>query len=245
MSIRQPWQVLCVAFLIGSLALAGCAPTSTSDREPGTARPDKTPATTVSPFADYRPRLEGKAIVEMVVGDQSIMIELNGEDAPVTAGNFADLVERGVYDGLAFHRVIRDPEPFVAQGGDPVSKDANVPISQLGRGGFTEPETGARRDVPLEIKLEGREEPIYGQDKLNPTNVVLKHERGAIAMARSQMPNSASAQFYFALADLAFLDGNYAVFGKVTEGIEVVDNIQMGDRITSATLIEGSENLVR
>jgi peptidyl-prolyl cis-trans isomerase B (cyclophilin B) len=62
-------------------------------------------------------------------------------------------------------------------------------------------------------------------------------------MARSQAPDSASAQFYIALADLEFLDGDYAVFGKVIEGMEAVDGIEQGDRIESAQVIEGAENL--
>lgn len=64
-------------------------------------------------------------------------------------------------------------------------------------------------------------------------------------MARSQLPDSASAQFYFALADVDFLDGSYAVFGYVTEGMDVVDQIQQGDRIESATVTAGIENLKR
>jgi peptidyl-prolyl cis-trans isomerase B (cyclophilin B) len=72
---------------------------------------------------------------------------------------------------------------------------------------------------------------------------VLKHKRGAIAMARSQMPDSASSQFYFALSDLEFLDGDYAVFGYVTKGMEVVDKIKQGDSIQSAQVISGIENL--
>jgi peptidyl-prolyl cis-trans isomerase B (cyclophilin B) len=62
-------------------------------------------------------------------------------------------------------------------------------------------------------------------------------------MARSQMPDSASAQFYFALDDLSFLDGSYAVFGQVTDGMDVVDSIEQGDRIQSATVTEGLDNL--
>lgn len=62
-------------------------------------------------------------------------------------------------------------------------------------------------------------------------------------MARSQAPDSASSQFYIALADLAFLDGDYAVFGNVTEGMSVVDKIQQGDRIESAKVTQGIENL--
>ncbi|MEB3313086.1 MAG: peptidylprolyl isomerase, partial [Cyanobacteriota bacterium] len=71
----------------------------------------------------------------------------------------------------------------------------------------------------------------------------LNHRRGAIAMARSQAPDSASSQFYITLADLPFLDGNYAVFGYVTQGMEVVDTIQQGDRIESARVVKGLEQL--
>lgn len=242
--MQRSWLVLCLAVLLGSLTLVGCSPTVETPEE------TPPPVTTISEpeapsYKDYMPRLEGMAKVEMVVKGQSIIIELNGEEAPVTAGNFADLVERGVYDGLAFHRVIRDPEPFVAQGGDPLSKNPSVPVEQLGIGGYEDPETGVRRDVPLEIKLAGDEEPTYGRAGLDGSQVVLKHKKGSIAMARSQMPNSASAQFYFSLAEHGFLDGNYAVFGEVVEGLDVVDQIQMGDRIESARLIEGSENLVK
>ena len=74
-------------------------------------------------------------------------------------------------------------------------------------------------------------------------NVVLKHHRGAVAMARSQAPDSASSQFYIALAELDFLDGDYAVFGQVLEGMDVVDGIDQGDIIESAEVIEGIENL--
>lgn len=261
--MQRSWQFLCLALLIGSLSLVGCASTDEMQTETST-----TPATdtTVTSFENYKPRLqcpeqkkqkEGEeefrceAVIEMVIQSESeingksILIAVNGADAPITAGNFVDLVERGVYDGLAFHRVIRDPEPFVAQGGDPVGKDVNVPVSALGRGGFTDPATGVRRDLPLEIKLAGDDTPTYGQAKLDPSKVVLKHEKGAIAMARSQFPNSASAQFYFSLANHAFLDGDYAVFGKVTEGLDVMEKIQMGDRIKSAKVIEGADYLVK
>ena len=239
---RQSWQVLCLAILIGSLTLTACSPSSDT-----TDQPKALTTSTVNPFATYIPRLEGKALVEMMLegeGDRRIVIELNGKDAPITAGNFADLVKRGVYDGLAFHRVIREPEPFVAQGGDPSGSNPNISIDRLGTGGYVDPQTNVRRDLPLEIKLDGSETPLYGRANLDGTKVTLKHEKGTIAMARSQSPNSASAQFYFTLAELSFLDGNYAVFGKVTEGIVVVDNIQMGDRIKSAKVVEIQGELV-
>lgn len=230
-------------FLTGALLLGGC--TASSDAPSATS--PAAPAAPASPSpTTAAPQLLGKATVEMTVNGSPITIEVDGDNAPLTAGNFVDLVNRGVYDGLSFHRVVRSPQPFVVQGGDPQSKDPNVPTSQLGTGGFTDPATQEPRYVPLEIKPEGAEAPVYSQT-LQDAGVtqppVLKHTRGAVAMARSQFPDSASSQFYFALADLAFLDGSYAVFGYVTEGMDVVDQIQQGDRIEAARVTAGLENL--
>jgi peptidyl-prolyl cis-trans isomerase B (cyclophilin B) len=184
--------------------------------------------------------------VELVVKGSPIVIEIDGSQAPITAGNFVDLVNRGVYNGLSFHRVVRDPQPFVVQGGDPQSQDANFPTQQLGTGSFLDPTTQAPRYIPLEIKPTGADQPVYGQT-LEEAKVdappALNHRRGAIAMARSQAPDSASSQFYITLADLPFLDGNYAVFGYVTQGMEAVDTIQQGDRIESARVVKGLEQL--
>jgi peptidyl-prolyl cis-trans isomerase B (cyclophilin B) len=192
------------------------------------------------------PVLEGKATVEMVVNGSIIVMELDGDNAPITAGNFVDLVNRGVYDGLVFHRVVKEPEPFVAQGGDPQSKDPSVPAQQLGTGSFVDPDTQAPRYIPLEIKPAGAAEPVYSQtfeEARIGAAPELPHTRGAVAMARSQATDSASAQFYITLAELPFLDGSYAVFGYVTSGMEAVDAIQQGDRIESARVVAGLENL--
>jgi len=77
---------------------------------------------------------------------------------------------------------------------------------------------GSGKTIPLEIHPE------------------LKHVKGAVAMARSQDPNSASSQFYITLTSTPFLDGNYAVFGKVTEGMDVVENIVVGDKMSKVTI---------
>jgi peptidyl-prolyl cis-trans isomerase B (cyclophilin B) len=195
---------------------------------------------------NQRPYLDGTATVVLQVKGQPVTIQVDGTNAPITAGNFVDLVQRGVYNGTAFHRVVRQPEPFVVQGGDPESQDPQVPLDALGTGNFIDPTTNQPRYIPLEIKPEGAAEPVYSQT-LKTARVssppVLRHQRGAVAMARTMMPNSASAQFYVALAELPFLDGDYAVFGTVTQGMEVVDQIQEGDRIESATVTQGLENL--
>ena len=183
--------------------------------------------------------LQGKTSVLLSTNKGEITLEVNGDSAPLTAGNFVDLVRRGTYDGTMFHRVVREPVPFVVQGGDPQSKDRSTLTSQLGSGSFIDPETAQARLIPLELKFKGEDAPRYGRVTTNPSelkDLELIHERGSVAMARSQAPDSASAQFYIALRPLPELDGRYAVFGQVTAGIEVVDAIQQGDRIQSAKL---------
>ncbi len=221
--------------LVITLLLSGCQwitnPEATSDPASQQLNSEQTK------IAPNVPRLEGKATVELVVNGSPIQIEVNGNMAPVTAGNFVDLVQRDFYEGLTFHRVLNDPEPFIVQGGDPKGN---------GRGGFVDPKTGQTRYIPLEIVPKGREEPIYGQT-LQEAGVdkapKLTHTRGALSMARSQMPNSASSQFFITLTELSFLDGRYAVFGYVTQGMDVVDTIQKGDRIESVRVVSGADNL--
>jgi peptidyl-prolyl cis-trans isomerase B (cyclophilin B) len=238
MQVRPKYWVISL-MLLSVLAIAGCTQTPSSPESD--ASPQATPSPLASPDPNRPfnglPTLEGEATVVMTVKGSPITIRVDGTKAPVTAGNFVDLVERGFYDGLTFHRVVREPQPFVVQGGDPLGN---------GTGGFVDPATGEERQIPLEITPKGESQPIYSQTlaQMNKTPE-LEHTRGAVAMARSQFPDSASSQFYFTLADLSFLDGNYAVFGYVTSGMEVVDQIQQGDKIESAKVTAGLENLKR
>jgi peptidyl-prolyl cis-trans isomerase B (cyclophilin B) len=234
--------------LIGSLLLGGCT-TSANVSQSSSSSDNVADSPSQVAIAETKnsdknmnnnlPQLEGMAKVEIQVNGSPIILEINGSEAPTTSGNFVDLINQGVYDGLVFHRVIPG---FVAQGGDPQGKDPNF-AGTLGTGGFTDPKTGMERRIPLEIKLEGSEKPTYSKAKLPGKSVILKHDRGVIAMARSAMPDSASSQFYIALEDLPSLDGDYAVFGKVVEGMDVVNKIKQGDRITTAKVTEGLENL--
>ena len=249
-------KFLVALVMVSALILNGCsAPQTNSDTsiaaENATENPTGTTTTQTTPVSNNKskimkglPRLEGKATVVMTVKGSPITIEVDGNSAPITGGNFVDLVQKGVYDGLSFHRVIgptTKQDPFVAQGGDPQSKDPKFPANRLGSGSFIDPKTGNARYIPLEITPKGAEEPVYSTPISKAPE--LPHKLGAVAMARSQAPDSASSQFYFALADLAFLDGNYAVFGYVTEGIDVVNKIDQGDRIDSAKVTKGAENL--
>ena len=245
----QNWFISVVAVAV--LLLTGCAgsantPTAATSSPTASASPNPTAAPS-SPQPANVPRLEGKATVVMTVKGAPVTIEVDGVNAPVTSGNFVDLIDRKVYDGLIFHRVVREPEPFVVQGGDPQGKDPNFPAERLGTGGFIDPVTTQERMVPLEIAPDKKDaKPIYGKtfQMAGITDAPkLKHTRGAVAMARSQFPDSASSQFYITLADLKFLDGNYAVFGYVKQGMDVVDKIQQGDRIDSIKVTQGMENL--
>jgi cyclophilin family peptidyl-prolyl cis-trans isomerase len=139
----------------------------------------------------------------------TIKVRIYKDEVPKTAANFLDLVKRGFYNGLTFHRY----EPgFCIQGGCPKG---------TGTGGFMDPETKKERRIPLEVSKE------------------LKHsEAGVIAMARSNDPNSASSQFYFTLDPANFLDMQYAVFGKVTEGLDVVKSLRVGDVMKNVQVLE-------
>lgn len=130
----------------------------------------------------------------------SFIIELYPEYAPKTCENFVKLVEDGYYDGLTFHRVIPG---FMAQGGD---------AALSGR-----PDTA---------------EEIYGEFYINGhIKNTISHQRGVVSMARTNDPNSASSQFFICYDDCGYsLDGAYAAFGIVTEGMEVVDGFLDIDR---------------
>ncbi len=122
-----------------------------------------------------------------------IKLELYPEKAPITCENFVNLAKDGFYDGLIFHRVIKD---FMIQGGDPTG-------------------TG----------MGGSDKNIKGEFAVNGVQNDISHVRGVISMARSRSYDSASSQFFICHADAKYLDGQYAAFGKVIEGMEVVDEI--------------------
>jgi peptidylprolyl isomerase len=193
-------------------------------------------------YAD-KPQLLGRAEVELNTTAGRMVITLDGYSAPITAGNFADLVQRGFYDGLTFDRVEKF---FLVQAGDPPGP----------ADGYVDPATGKVRTIPLEIRAKGELMPRYGQtfDQMGLWDVepaLPFSAEGTVAMARYlEDPNSASSQFFIFMAEpdltpagLNLMDGRYAVFGYVTEGTEVLRKIKLGDRILSARIISGKANL--
>ena len=140
---------------------------------------------------------EGNPMVTLKTSHGDITIELDSEKAPLSAENFLQYVQDGHFDGTVFHRVIPG---FMIQGG-----------------GFT---------------ADMNQKPTRGQIK-NEAENGLKNDRGTLAMARTDVVDSATAQFFINLADNAFLNHSaptqqgfgYAVFGRVTNGMDVVDQI--------------------
>lgn len=170
-----------------------------------------------------------------------IKLELDGDTAPITVENFVKLAKSGFYDGLTFHRIISG---FMIQGGDP-----------LGNG------TG------------GSDETIKGEFSLNGVENGITHNRGVISMARSgsayeqylaygynmsDLPeeaqadieralNSASSQFFIMHKDTPSLDGSYAAFGHVTEGMEIVDKIAENTTVTddNGTVLKENQPIIK
>ena len=137
-------------------------------------------------------------IVTLTMTDGSVIkIELYPEVAPNTVRNFISLINKKFYDGLTFHRVIKD---FMIQGGCPQGNGMGGPDYQ-----------------------------IKGEFSLNGFQNDLAHTRGVISMARDTRPNSAGSQFFIMHQDAPHLDGAYAAFGTVVEGMDVVDKIAAVD----------------
>lgn len=149
-----------------------------------------------------------------IEGKGTITVELYPEYAPNTVANFIALAQHGFYDGLTFHRTIPD---FMIQGGDPNGDGTgSATLSDIGE------------DSTEEYAIKG-EFIINGY-----RNNTLKHKRGVISMARSdysaiglasQGYNSACSQFFIMTKDTTSLDGQYAAFGEVKEGMDIVDEI--------------------
>ena len=132
-------------------------------------------------------------IILKIANMGEIKIELDYKNAPISSANFVSLVNKGFYDGLTFHRIIKG---FMIQGGCPLGNGTGGP-------GYS----------------------IKGEFRSNGVNNQLSHKRGVISMARAMNPNSAGSQFFICDKDDLFLDGQYAAFGHVIEGMDVVDKI--------------------
>jgi len=149
-------------------------------------------------------------IAEIHTAKGVMKVEFFEKDAPKTVENFIKLAQEGFYNGLAFHRVIPD---FVIQGGCPFSKDMSDRRVGTGGPGYS---------IDCELKGENQ-----------------YHDRGVLSMAHAGR-NTGGSQFFICHGrqNTKHLDRQHTVFGKVFEGLEVIDAIRVGDRIESINIIE-------
>lgn len=164
------------------------------------------PQSTIKQLADF-PVIEGQ-VVTLHTSKGAITFELYREQAPITTANFLHLATTGFYDGVVFHRVI---ENFMAQVGDPLSKD------------------------PSKKALWGTSGPGYTiPDEFDPQ---LKHDaKGIVSMANTGQPSTGGSQFFITHEPTPWLDGKHTIFGRVTAGLDVLDSITVGDTINSVSI---------
>jgi peptidyl-prolyl cis-trans isomerase A (cyclophilin A) len=196
--------------LILSVVVFGLIPLAGAQEEQVDAPDKKGEAQAQQPAAQEETSEAGEASgallhprVKMTTTLGDIVLELNAEKAPITVKNFLLYIEKEYYNGTIFHRIVH--------------QGPNSAIDVIQGGGYT---------TEMDEKKEGLRPPIR-----NEWQNGLKNERGTISMARSAAPNSATSQFFINTADNASLDmprggAAYAVFGKVVEGMDVVDKIR-------------------
>ena len=144
--------------------------------------------------------LAGNTImVTLETSKGNIQLKLFGEQAPVTVANFVNLINRGYYNGLSFHRVIPN---FMIQGGDPLGNGTGGPGYKF-------------------------------KDEFSPQ---LKHDAPGVLSMANAGPGTNGSQFFITHVETPWLDGKHTVFGKVTEGQDVVNKIAVGDKIIKATV---------
>ena len=192
---------------------------------------------------DNLPRLLGRATVELRTNKGNLLVVVDGYNAPLTAGAFVDLVKRGFYNGLPFNRA---EDFYVLQTGDPEGP----------ADGFIDPASKTERHVPLEIRVADQAVPYYNQTfedlglyKAEP--VLPFNAKGTLGWAHSdEALDDGSSQFFLFLSEpeltpagLNLIDGRYAAFGYVVEGLDVLNELTAEDGIVSAKLLEGAENL--
>jgi peptidylprolyl isomerase len=189
------------------------------------------------------PQLLGRATVAMQTNKGDLTIVVDGYSAPVNGGNFIDLVNRGFYDGLDFNRA---EDFYILQAGDPPGE----------ADGFIDPKTKKYRAIPMEVLVKGDDLPVYGETleelgRYLDEPAIPFNAYGAIALARpADDPNGGSSQFFFFKFDTEItppgynlMDGRYSVFGYLIDGKEVLEELTAGDKIISAKVINGLDNL--
>ena len=190
-NVNKYLKLILITVLMSSLVLVGCGNTKSNTKEVADAPAVKSE----SNDTDSTKKNEYLPVATITVDGYGVIeAELYPELAPNTVDNFIDLANKGFYNNLKFHRIIKD---FMIQGGDPKGDGTGGP-------GYS----------------------IEGEFTSNGFANSLKHTKGVLSMARLQDPNSAGSQFFIMTKDASHLDGEYAAFGKVISGLDVLEKIE-------------------
>ena len=191
-NINKYLKLILVTLIMTSLVLVGCGTSKSNTNK--TAENDTKSSSESSETNSSEANKSLPLATISVEGYGVIEAELYPEIAPNTVNNFIDLSNKGFYNNLKFHRIIKD---FMIQGGDPKGNGTGGP-------GYS----------------------IEGEFTSNGFANSLKHTKGVLSMARSQDPNSAGSQFFIMTKEASHLDGEYAAFGKVISGLDVLEKIE-------------------
>ena len=204
--------------------------------------PSKFPYKIPNEFDDL-PRLLGRANVKISTTRGNMEAIIDGYNAPLTGGAFIDLVSKNFYNDLPINRA---EEFFVLQTGDPKGDDI----------GYVDPETNKERHVPLEIRVPGEPDTFYNETFedlgfYTETPTLPFATLGTLGWSHSsEAVNDGSSQFFFFLyeaelnpAGRNLIDGRNAAFGYVIDGADILEELNMDDKIISIEIIEGEENL--
>lgn len=223
LSHRCAVVLLSVLLAITAATLGGCSTTASTETESdqmhanAPLEPSESTEESAAVFEEETMHVStvnvtGTETATIETSKGTIKLEFYPADAPNTVASFIELADSGFYNGLKFHRVVPN---FVAQGGDPLTRDLSVEQVRAGVGGAGTGGPGWTQKAEFNSR---------------------KHETGTLAMARAREVDSAGSQFYICLAPQPSLDGQYTVFGQVTEGMDVVQAIEVGDAIESITI---------
>jgi cyclophilin family peptidyl-prolyl cis-trans isomerase len=175
--------------------------------------------------------IESNKVVNFKTSKGDIQVKLFGKDNPVTVSNFLDNIDNNIYVNQKFYKILNFTQiSFIHGGVNPANKPYIVRKQNFNK---------ISPSIPLEIKFKEEIKPRYFYQIKNPSetkNLVNTFESGSIAMAKRGKNKSSSTEFFFVTDKIPELDGRYAIFGKITKGLEVLKKINKEDYIKAVQI---------
>ena len=170
--------------------------------------------------------IQNNEVVSFETSRGNFKVKLFGKDNPVTVSNFLENINNDIYVNQKFYKIINYPQNKLIHGG--VNPDTQF---------YTERNQNLKKTIPLiplEIKFKEEIKPRYNYQIKNSSeteDLIYNFEKGTIAMVKSGKNNSSSTEFFFVTNKIPELDGRYAIFGKIIEGLDVLEKISKEDYI--------------